>query len=99
MANKVCFTGFDPFMGDSPELCDLCSSRPPIFKYQCSNSREREQCEYLLGFCCQPCTQRLLDQLQQSESREWAEEESALNADESDVKEFHRRRVAAFGIK
>jgi hypothetical protein len=52
-----------------------------------------------LGFCCQPCTQRLLDQLQQSESREWAEEESALNADESDVKEFHRRRVAAFGIK
>ena len=99
MTNKVCFTGFDPIVGDSPELCDLCSDRPPIFKYQCSSWHENEQREYLLGFCCQPCTQHLLENLQQRESREWAEEESSFNADEIDLKEFHRRRVAAFGVK
>ena len=97
MSNKVCFSSFDPIIGDSPEYCDVCSQRPPIFKYQCSSRNEAERREYLVGFCCELCTQRLLETLRQTESREWADEEASFSADEVDVKEFHRRRIAAFG--
>jgi hypothetical protein len=99
MTNKVCFSAFDSMVGDSPELCDLCRNRVPIFKYQCSSGRDREQREYLIGFCCLSCTQRLLENLRQSESRYWAEEEAALADDEVDVIDFHRRRIAAFGSR
>jgi hypothetical protein len=99
MANKVCFTEFDPLVGDSPEFCDLCSNKPPIFKYHCSSRGQREEREYLLGFCCLPCSQRLLENLRQSESRYWAEEEAALTDNEIDVIEFHRRRIATFGSR
>jgi hypothetical protein len=96
MANKVCFTEFDPLVGDSPEFCDLCRKNPPIFRYQCSSAAERESREYLFGYCCLPCTRRLLDRLQQSESRSWAAEEAALTEDDADIIAFHQRRIASF---
>jgi hypothetical protein len=99
MRNKVCFTDFDPLVGDSPELCDLCTKEPPIFRYQCASGGDREQREYLIGFCCLSCTRRLLENLRQSESRLWADEERALTEDEVDVLAFHRRRIAAFGSR
>ena len=96
MANKVCFTEFDPLVGDSPEFCDLCRKTPPIFRYQCSSGGARNHHEYLFGFCCLSCTRRLLNSLQESESQSWAEEEAALTDDEADVVAFHHRRMAAF---
>src|SRR5262249_49957044 len=97
MASKICFTDFDPLVGDSPGYCDLCLHRPPIFKYQCSGGLKKEQRRYLLGYCCLACSRQLLERLRRNEARHWAEEEAAFTEDKIDIAALRRRRVEAFG--
>jgi len=76
-------------MRDAPELCGLCSGRPPVFYFEFNSDISQKQ--NLSGFCCEVCATRLLKTLERTESQEWAQEEAALAADDLDTAEFHKR--------
>ncbi|HKU20912.1 MAG TPA: hypothetical protein VJQ50_07850 [Terriglobales bacterium] len=96
MNDSVFFASFNPLFCEAPDTCELCGVNLPIFQYEyCAQNQNRER-QYLKGFCCAACAAQLLQKLKRSEAREWAEEEAALCADDMDVTEFHRRRLAAF---
>ena len=96
MNDSVFFASFNPLFCEAPDTCELCGVNLPIFQYEyCTQNQNRER-QYLKGFCCAACAAQLLQKLKRSEAREWAEEETALCADDMDVTEFHRRRLAAF---
>lgn len=96
---RVSFATFDPLIRDTPERCDLCLSASPIFSYEFRTHDEQGERRFLYGFCCAACGPKLLKKLERAESREWAAEEAALEADDLDVSEFHKRRVAAFSAR
>jgi hypothetical protein len=96
MRPSVLFSAFDP-LHETPERCDVCESKPPVFSYEFATYRPRGEAEEKKGFCCARCTTLLLRTLQRDESQRWAEEEAALRADESDVSDFRQHRLAAFG--
>jgi hypothetical protein len=96
MSEKVTFSAFDPLRFDAPSRCGICNSKPPVFHYQYSLD-ESARPQPKTGFCCAPCSARLLEGLQRSESREWAEEEASLRADDVDVRDLEERRLATFG--
>jgi hypothetical protein len=96
MNNRLCFATFDP-LHDVPNVCSVCVSSPPIFRYEfCADDKET-RAEYMKGFCCAPCAAKLLTVLERTESQEWAHEQAALEADGTDITEFQKRRLAAFG--
>jgi hypothetical protein len=95
MNNKLCFAAFDP-LHDVPNVCGVCISNPPIFRYEFRADDKDAQAEYMKGFCCASCATKLLRVLERSESREWACEQAALEADGMDVTEFQKRRLATF---
>jgi hypothetical protein len=94
---KVSFATFDPLVRDVPERCDLCKSSQPVFSYEFRTQDEFGERRFLYGFCCVSCAPKLLKNLEREESRAWAAEEAALEADDTDVSELHKRRLAAFG--
>jgi hypothetical protein len=96
MNDSVFFATFDPLFCDTPELCPLCGSHPPIFNYEFTTRDPNGERQYVKGFCCGSCAPALVRKLERTESREWAEEEAALEADDMDISEFHKRRLAAF---
>jgi len=97
MNDSVFFATFDPLYVNAPDACALCIAQPPLFTYEyCLEDTEGKR-EYLKGFCCSRCAQTLLNKLASSEAKEWAEEEAALEADDLDVTEFQKRRLATFG--
>jgi hypothetical protein len=89
------FATFDP-LRETPDVCTLCGSRPPVFNYEFHTEDENGELQSTTGFCCAGCATKRLRQLEATESREWAVEEAALAADDSDVTEFQKRRLATF---
>jgi hypothetical protein len=94
MSNKVCFSTFDLFRG-APNVCGVCMLSAPIFRYEflenCENVRE----EYMKGFCCASCADKLLEVLEDVERRDWAREQAALEAEGIEGTGFHKPRIAA----
>lgn len=95
MMDSLFFAGFDP-LHEVPEVCTVCSSRPPVFSYDYRALDENGESKKTTGFCCASCAAGLLKKLEGAESQEWAEEEAALAKDDFDVSEFHKHRLAAF---
>ncbi|HJT88739.1 MAG TPA: hypothetical protein VJ732_12805 [Bryobacteraceae bacterium] len=96
MNDSVFFATFDPVFCDAPATCERCGEGVPVFQYEHCTQNQRKEREYVKGFCCGACADLILQQLKAAESREWAEEETALQADDLDPTELHQRRVAAF---
>ena len=94
---KLSFATFDPLIRDTPSRCDICRTGSPIFSYELRTQDEVGERRNIYGFCCAACGPRLLKKLEREESREWAAEEAALEADDMDVRGFRERRAAAFG--
>lgn len=84
MSEKVIFSAFDPVRFDTPSRCDVCLATPPVFHYE-YNVDESVRHPVRKGFCCAACSTKLLEKLQRAESRVWAEEEAALEADDIEV--------------
>jgi hypothetical protein len=80
MTDRVCFSTFDLFH-DVPEICGVCASNPPIFRYEFCNGDEKGPAQYMKGFCCASCASKLLDVLEHVERQEWAVEQTVLEAD------------------
>lgn len=99
MNDSLFFATFDPLFINAPETCGLCISQPPIFNYEYAKQEEGGKTEYIKGFCCSTCAAELLKRLAKTEAKEWEEEEAELAADNLDVSDFQKRRLAAFGSK
>ncbi|HUK26519.1 MAG TPA: hypothetical protein VLV49_18215 [Terriglobales bacterium] len=95
MIDSLFFAGFDP-LHEVPELCTVCSLRPPVFGFDYRALDENGESRKTTGFCCAACAAALLEKLERAESREWAEEEAALAKDDFDVTALHKQRLAAF---
>ena len=96
MHDSAFFATFDPLFCEAPDTCEVCGVNLPIFQYECCTQTQGKEHQYAKGFCCASCAVRLLQHIKILEAREWAEEETALRADDMDVTEFHKRRLAAF---
>jgi hypothetical protein len=97
MRNTLCFSTFDPLFSDAPSSCDLCRKAPSVFQFR--NATSDKECQPAKGFCCSACATVLLGKLERTESLEWAQEATSVEADGADASELHTRRLAAFGIK
>jgi len=75
MNNRVCFSTFDLFH-DVPNVCGVCTSNPPIFRYEFCDGDEKQAAEYIRGFCCASCASKLLSVLENVERQEWAREQA-----------------------
>ena len=95
MKPSLFFAAFDPLY-ETPTVCDVCRSNPPILSYEFATSETRGQAEEKKGFCCAHCTTILLQILERDESQKWAEEKAALKAEDSDVSDFRQHRLPAF---
>jgi len=89
MANRLCFSTFD-LLHDVPTMCGVCASNPPIFRYAFHDADDREQAEYMKGFCCASCASKLWEVMEHMESQEWAREQAALEADGMDCPEVRK---------
>jgi len=98
MRPSLFFSAFEPLV-ETPEVCDVCNSSPPILSYEFATYGTRGEVKEKKGFCCAHCTTILLCTLEDVESQRWAEEEAALRADEFDVSDLRLRRLAAFPDK
>ena len=97
MNDSVFFATFDPLYFNAPDACTLCITLPPLFTYEYCIEQESGHRQYLKGFCCAKCAADLLRKLANTEAKEWEEEEAALEADDLDVTDFQKRRLATFG--
>jgi hypothetical protein len=97
MNDSVFFATFDPLYVNAPDACSLCIAQPPIFDYEYALEKENGERQYIKGFCCARCAADLLKKLATNEAREWAEEEAVLQAEDLDVTDFQKRRLATFG--
>jgi hypothetical protein len=95
MRPSVFFSAFEP-LHEAPEVCDVCSSDPPVLRYEFNTYGESREAREEKGFCCSRCAMEFLCRLENSESVKWAEEESALKADGFDVADLRQHRLAAF---
>jgi len=93
MRSKITFATFDPVFRETPRQCATCSN-PPVFRYELYSGVEEQEPEE--GFCCMTCAPSILEKLAGAECQAWREEEAALKADDVDVSELHKWRVAAF---
>ena len=98
MRVTVSFSTFDPLFSDAPALCDLCESKPSVFRFQTRTDDDAAQLRPVHGFCCSPCATELLDKVQREECLTWEKEELSVECDEVDVENFHERRLATFGV-
>jgi hypothetical protein len=97
MNDSVFLATFDPLFINAPEACNLCLAQPPMFQYEYCVEQSGGERHYIKGFCCSPCAAGLLKKLEGKEAQEWAEEEAELEADEMDVTDLQKRRLATFG--
>jgi hypothetical protein len=97
MNDSVFFATFDPLYINAPDACSLCVAQPPSFTYEYCIEEENGQRQYIKGFCCAKCSQDLLKKLATTEAKEWEQEEAALEADDLDVTDLQKRRLATFG--
>jgi hypothetical protein len=99
MNDSVFFGTFDPLCVDAPDICSLCIAQPPAFEYESCIVAGSGEREIKKGFCCASCARALLRTLENTEASEWAEEEAELEAENHDVTEYQKRRLATFGAK
>ena len=92
MIPSLFFSAFEP-LHETPEVCDICNADPPVFSYEGVTCGTQGEAKEKKGFCCAHCTTILLRMLERDESQRWAEEQSALKADESDVSDFRQDRL------
>jgi hypothetical protein len=78
MTNRIYFSTFD-LLHDVPNICGVCASNPPMFRYEFSDGDE-QRAEYMKGFCCASCASKLLSVLEDVERQEWAREQAALES-------------------
>lgn len=97
MNDSIFFATFDPLYVNAPDGCALCITQPPIFSYEYCIEQESGERQYLKGFCCAACAANLLKKLATTEAGEWEREEAELEANELDVTDFQKRRLATFG--
>jgi len=95
MNSSLTFSTFEP-LREVPEVCGVCRANAPVFAYDAHAYGAGGEAKDTEGFCCARCAVGLLKKLERVESRQWIEEETALQADDSDVGDFHRHRLAAF---
>ncbi len=63
--------------------------------YESHTYRESGEPEDTRGFCCARCAVELVKKLESAESQQWTEEEAALQADDLEISDFRRHRLAA----
>lgn len=97
MNDSLFFATFDPLYINAPDACGLCIAQPPAFSYEYCVEQHDGKRHYIKGFCCMACATGLLQKLAGREAREWAEEEAELEADNMDVTDLQKRRLATFG--
>jgi hypothetical protein len=97
MRVTVSFSTFDPLFSDAPSLCEVCESKPSVFRFESHSDDDSPEHRPVKGFCCPPCATGVLDKLQREESLTWEEEEVSMKGEEVDVSDFHKRRLATFG--
>jgi len=97
MNDSVFLATFDPLFINAPEACALCLAQPPVFQYEYCIEQSGGERHYIKGFCCSACAAGLLQKLEGKEAQEWAQEEAELQADEMDVADLQKRRLATFG--
>jgi hypothetical protein len=83
-------------MHEVPERCQVCWSNPPVFYYEWLPYSNHAEPHVIEGFCCAACAAEFLRDLKHGEAREWAKEEAALEADESDLTGMREHRLTAF---
>jgi hypothetical protein len=74
MTDGLCFATFS-LLHDVPNICGVCTSKPPILRYEFCDGDEKPA-EYMKGFCCASCASRLLSVLEDVERQEWAREQA-----------------------
>jgi len=97
MNDSIFFATFDPLYINAPEACGLCIAQPPAFNYEYCVEQNDGKRHSIKGFCCTGCAGGLLQKLAGREAREWADEEAELAADDRDVTDLQKRRLATFG--
>jgi len=97
MNDRVFFATFDPLFVNAPEACNLCLLLPPAFSYEYCIDRDEGKRHYIKGYCRGACAAGLLKKLAGKEALEWAEEEAELRAEDVDVTDLEKRRLATFG--
>ena len=97
MNDSLFFATFDPLYINAPDACSLCIAQPPAFSYECCVEQTGGKRHYIKGFCCTAWATGLLQKLAGREAREWAEEEAELEADDMDITDLQKRRLATFG--
>src|ERR671935_300093 len=97
MNDSLFFATFDPLYINAPDACSLCIAQPPAFSYEYCVEQQDGNRHYIKGFCCTACATGLLQRLAGREAREWAEEEAELEADNMDITDLQKRRLATFG--
>jgi len=97
MNSSLTFSTFEP-LREVPEVCGLCGANAPVFTYEAHANVTVGEARDTQGFCCPRCAVGLLKKLERVESRQWTEEEKALQAEDTDVSDFHRHRLAAFPV-
>jgi len=97
MNDSLFFATFDPLYVNAPDACNLCIAQPPAFSYEYCIEQNDGKRHYIKGFCCTACSAGLLQKLAGREAQEWADEEAQLEADEMDVTDLQKRRLATFG--
>ena len=82
---------------NAPEACNLCLLLPPAFSYEYCIDRDEGKRHYIKGYCRGACAAGLLKKLAGKEALEWTEEEAELRAEDVDVTDLEKRRLATFG--
>lgn len=95
MIDRICFATFDP-LRDVPQACNRCLTHPPVFTFEFHCHADGGEGREEKGHCCGRCAAELLKRLESAESREWAEEEAALRAEDLEIDGFRERRLSTF---
>jgi hypothetical protein len=94
MSSRLSLFTFEP-LREVPEVCSLCKAGSPVLIYESQVYGKNGEAEDGRGFCCGRCAIELVKQLEVGELQQWTEEEAALEAEDLDVGEFRRHRLAA----
>lgn len=98
MRASLFLAAFDP-MHEVPKNCGVCKTKPPVFSYEFRAYGRSGELSDTEGFCCAACAAELVRKLERNEAQLWAQEETALKAEDVDVNALHEQRVAAFQHK
>ena len=95
MRASLFLAAFDP-MHEVPRVCTVCKMKPPVFSYELRTYGRTGELSDTEGFCCAGCAGELVKKLERNEAQLWAQEETALEAQDVDVSALREQRVAAF---